>query len=295
MYNLVAILTGMTTAIMVVTNGQLTESLDMYRATALVHAIALVTQSLVVLARRTDLRFRKGLPIWCYLGGSITLITIMFASDAFAHLGVAPVVALNLLGMSVTSVLIDQFGWFGMKRYPLTWQKAASIVLILAGVLLLLLPLVSASLLASAMAFITGITAVISRTLNARVLAFYNLHFSTLLSYFTGFITSILLVLIFASKQMFSVFPATGNWFMYTGGIFGVIVVGLTSIIVVRLPSYNVTVLTFLGQYFFGMVIDYHLGIMPNIKGVLGGLIILAGLLINQLRTKRQTRMASNL
>ena len=48
------------------------------------------------------------------MGGTMGVFTVVFSNYAFTSLGVTGVLALNLLGMSVMSVLTDQFGWFGM-------------------------------------------------------------------------------------------------------------------------------------------------------------------------------------
>lgn len=287
MYYLVAVFTGVLTATTIVANGQLGEMLDIYRSSVIVHVIGLFTQSLISLFKGADMRLRRGLPFWCYMGGTMGVFTVVFSNYAFPQLGVTGVLALNLLGMSVMSVLNDQFGWFGMKRFPLTKAKMLSVAIIAAGVLLLLLPLDVASGLSIFLAFMTGVVVVISRTMNARTLHFYNMPVSTMLNYVTGLITSVILLLLINPAVIGASFPLGSNWIMYTGGAVGAFMVSLVTLITSRLSAFNVTVLTFLGQYFFGMLIDWFIGRAPTIKGVAAGLIVLAGLIVNYLANRR--------
>src|SRR5690554_6063061 len=98
MYSIVALLTGVAVSLMVVANGQLADQLNLYRATVLIHVIGLLVQSVIMVWRRTDMRLRRGLPPFGYMGGTLGVITVTFTMYAFAELGVAPVIALNLLG-----------------------------------------------------------------------------------------------------------------------------------------------------------------------------------------------------
>ncbi len=287
MFYIVAVMTGVLTAMTIVANGQLGETLDIYRSSVLVHVVGLFTQSLITYFKKADTRLRSGLPFWCYMGGTMGVFTVVFSNYAFTSLGVTGVLALNLLGMSVMSVLTDQFGWFGMRRYPLTKYKALSIAIITAGVLLLLLPLDIGAGLSIVLAFMTGVIVVVSRTMNTRTLHFYNLPVSTMLNYLTGLITSVILLVIMNPGALMAPFPLDPNWIMYTGGAVGAIMVSLVTLITSKLSAFNVTVLTFLGQYFFGMVIDAFIGRTPTVKGVVAGLIVLLGLIVNYLANKR--------
>lgn len=286
MYSLIAILTGIVTSLSVVTNGQLAGALNPYRASVIIHTVGLFVQSIVMVVQGTDMRLRRGLPLIGYMGGTLGVITVTFTMHAYQELGVAPVVALNLLGMTVTSILYDQFGWSGMKRYPFTRFKALSLAITTIGVIILLLPFNLTSGVAVLLALLTGTSVVVSRTLNARLLGFYNLQVSTLFNYVTGLLTSVIVLMILAPETILAGFTIQSNKLMYTGGAIGVLIVSLTSIIVVRLSSYHVTVLTFLGQYFFGIALDWMRGRPPTLQAMAGGLVVFAGLLINRFEQK---------
>lgn len=288
MYILAAVFIGMATSFTVLANGRLSDALNPYRASVIIHLVGLLVQSAAMVARKADMRLRRGLPLPYYLGGALGVVTVTFSMYAFSHLGVAAVVALNLLGMTVSSVLVDQFGWFGMPRHPLSVFKLISLLVITAGVLVLLLPLDLTAVTAILLALLTGITVVVSRTLNARMLHFHTLHISTLFNYITGLITSFILLVILTPEAVLAPFALQSDWMMYTGGAVGVVMVSLTTIVVVRMPAYDVTVLMFLGQYFFGMVLDALSGRKPTLQAVLGGAIVLGGLLINYIDKRKR-------
>lgn len=81
----------------------------------------------------------KGIPLWCYLGGAIGILTILFCNTSIAVLGVTVQMAISLLGQTLSSVVIDHFGLFGFEKYPLTKNKMISIVLIIIGMVVMIL------------------------------------------------------------------------------------------------------------------------------------------------------------
>ncbi|NCB32011.1 MAG: EamA-like transporter family protein, partial [Clostridia bacterium] len=62
----------------------------------------------------------------------------VFNNLTFAALGVSATLAIGLLGQVGTSALIDQFGWFGVKRRPFRPKHLISFGLILAGIVVML-------------------------------------------------------------------------------------------------------------------------------------------------------------
>lgn len=130
--------------------------------------------------------------------------------------------------------------------------------------------------------FASGITIVLSRTLNAKLTTYSNLRYSTLFNYIIGIIGSIIIVLL--TKPTFpDTLPAfkTSDIFIYLGGAIGVVMVMANSYLTTKLSSMVFTLLLFCAQLFTGIAIDYFiLGDYSNGK-VIGGLIILAGLWIS--------------
>ena len=74
---------------------------------------------------------------WVYLtGGVLGAGYVTVALVAVRPLGTGSVIAATIAGELTVAVLIDQFGWFGVDRHPVTLTRIAGIVLLTAGVLL---------------------------------------------------------------------------------------------------------------------------------------------------------------
>jgi transporter family-2 protein len=74
---------------------------------------------------------------WVYLtGGILGAGYVTVALLAVRSLGTGGVIAATIAGELTVAVLIDQLGWFGVDRHPITVTRVAGIVLLAAGVLL---------------------------------------------------------------------------------------------------------------------------------------------------------------
>jgi transporter family-2 protein len=98
-------------------------------------AIALVLA--LLLAARATPRPRVAplarMPWWGWLGG---LCAAAYVTGTFLLLpvvGAAPTVALTVTGQQVVSAAIDQFGWLGMARRPLSRLRGSGLSVLLAG------------------------------------------------------------------------------------------------------------------------------------------------------------------
>jgi len=79
----------------------------------------------------------RHVPSWIYLtGGVLGAGYVTVALIAVRPLGTGGVIAATIAGELTVAVVIDQFGWFGVDRHPVTLARVAGIVLLAAGVLL---------------------------------------------------------------------------------------------------------------------------------------------------------------
>ncbi len=75
---------------------------------------------------------------WYYLtGGVLGAIYVTTVLVTVRELGAGPVVAATIAGQLAAGVAIDQFGWLGVAKEPVTAGKVAGIVLLAAGVYLI--------------------------------------------------------------------------------------------------------------------------------------------------------------
>jgi transporter family-2 protein len=79
----------------------------------------------------------RHVPSWIYLtGGVLGAGYVTVALTAVRPLGTGGVIAATIAGELAVAVLIDQLGWLGVDRHPITASRIAGIVLLAAGVLL---------------------------------------------------------------------------------------------------------------------------------------------------------------
>ncbi|MGL6199351.1 MAG: DMT family transporter [Lachnospiraceae bacterium] len=138
MYYALSILTGVLVAITIVQNGALNARYGLYLANVIIHMTGLMIITLVAHKKRQKLLPEKSVPAHYYLGGVIGVATVMFSNMAFSRISVSAILALCLLGQSITSIVIDQFGLFGMQKVGFNRKKLIGIAFIILGILSIL-------------------------------------------------------------------------------------------------------------------------------------------------------------
>jgi transporter family-2 protein len=130
--------------------------------------------------------------------------------------------------------------------------------------------------------FLAGVSIVVSRIINANLAQKIGLLQGTFFNYIVGLILA-LFFLILSKEPLGTPNDSLGSipiW-VYFGGLFGVVVVMLSSYISHKISSFDLTLLIFIGQLFVGIVIDYFTLHQLSIGKVIGGIFVLAGLTYN--------------
>lgn len=284
MYQLLAFGTGVTLAVMITINGHLTGQYGILAATLIIHIVGSVFAGLLCVAQKEKQPLTGHRPLWIYLGGAIGVLTTVFNNLAFGHISMTSIVALGLLGQAVTAVLIDHFGLFGMEKRA--FQKSSLIGLVFSGIGIVYMmdDSVTAAAMAVIVSFATGITVVLSRTVNARLSDKIGALRGSFVNHVVGLLVTIVVVaVIFAGGGL--ELPGhfdTRPW-IYIGGTLGVMVVLFFNIVVPKISAFRVTLLTFIGQVFMGILIDLFIGGSYSQESFIGGLIIAAGVGINMI------------
>jgi transporter family-2 protein len=78
-----------------------------------------------------------GVPWWALLGGTFGAVYVTVALSTVGTLGAGGVTAATIAGQLTASVVIDQYGLFGVERQPVTAARLAGIALLAAGVYLI--------------------------------------------------------------------------------------------------------------------------------------------------------------
>lgn len=140
MYYFLSLIAGSLLAFMVSSNGIVGEAAGNYASSVIIHFIGLVAVIIVLFLRKAKFKNLRTLPLWMYSAGLIGIITVLFNNLTYTALGVSLTVALGLLGQSVTSILIDHFGLFGLPVSRFDTKKIVGFVIILGGIIIMALP-----------------------------------------------------------------------------------------------------------------------------------------------------------
>lgn len=76
-------------------------------------------------------------PPHAWLGGVVGCFYVVSTLLVAPRIGLALSLGLVILGQLSMSLLIDNFGWFGMEVKLFTWLKGVGILLVLSGILLI--------------------------------------------------------------------------------------------------------------------------------------------------------------
>jgi len=288
MYYLLSILTGILIAAAVAMNGGLTNVYGLYSASVFIHLSGLLLISIMHGVKKLNPFAGGRVPLYLYLGGVIGVLTVVFTNLSFGKISVSAILALGLLGQCIASLIVDQFGLFGMPRHSFAVSKLIGIALASAGIVVMILPFGIGSALAVILSLTSGFTIVFARTINAKLALKKGIMQSTFFNYFTGFaVSAVLLAAAGLSEPLFTGSAAGGNVWIYAGGAVGVVYIMLSNLTVSKIPSFYMTLLLFAGQVFAGIVIDIIISKTFSIQNLAGGLLVTAGLFLNVLLEKR--------
>lgn len=281
MYHLIALLTGVLLSVMIMINGRLTEGIGVYLAAAMIHLVGVIVAFLVCLARREKPLPRSRSPWWFYLGGVIGVFTTFGNNFAFGKITMTSIIALGLLGQTVTSLVVDTAGWFGMNRRSFHWSTLFGLVFCAAGIWVMLDQSVLAAILAVWFSFGSGVSIVISRSVNARLAERIGPLPGSFVNHLAGLPVTVLLVFLMARGRPDLSGLGTGPAWTYLGGVLGVLGVVLFNILVPKISQFHLTILTFVGQVLSGVLIDILRGGFTADASFMGGLLITAGIALN--------------
>ena len=109
-------------------------------ATFVVHLVGTVF-AVALLRTRLDGRFARRLirrPSHELSGGLLGVGMVLIANVVVPALGTALAVSLFIGADLFFSCFADHFGWFGVRRIRISWQRVGGLMLALAGILLIL-------------------------------------------------------------------------------------------------------------------------------------------------------------
>jgi bacterial/archaeal transporter family-2 protein len=98
--------------------------------------------ALVVLlaSRQSVAAYSEGVraPLWMWSAAAMSALIVFGLTFAAPRIGTTATIGILVAGNLVMSALIDQYGWFGLDKIPLTWPRIAGAVLLAVGAALTL-------------------------------------------------------------------------------------------------------------------------------------------------------------
>lgn len=280
MYLLFSFLLGSFFSVMISINGSLVGAFDSYTGAMIIHLFGLVACGIVLLVTHRKLKFDPKAPKWMYFAGVVGICTTIFQASSFGKISMLSISALGLLGETITSLFIDSFGFFGMKKHPFQKSTLIGFLFAIAGIIIMMDSSVSSGIAAVVMSLGAGVSIVTSRSMNARLAQSVGTMQGTFLNFAAAMPVTIVLMLLLGNHFTVSEM-ASAPWWMYLGGIFGVVGVSLNNLLVPHLPAFQLTLLSFLGQLACSTVIDLFTGAASSRQSLIGGCLIAVGMLIN--------------
>jgi bacterial/archaeal transporter family-2 protein len=286
-YYLFTMLTGSLFAIMIVVNGRLGIFIGLYLSCVVIHLVGLVGSSFILTAKKQVPFKHPKVPLKYYSGGLFGIVTVLLFNTAYGQISVTALVALGLLGQAVSSLFVDQFGLFEMKKRPLNKKQIPGLIVAAVGIALMLRGFSAESVLPVILALLTGVTVVTSRTINGALGKRSTASLSAWYNHLVGLFGSVVVLAIlgFPGSIPFDHINLSNAW-IFTGGMLGVLAVTFSNFLIHHVSSYSMTLLLFVGQITGGVLLDVFLeGSFAPIQ-VLAGLIIVVGFSLNAYMTR---------
>nr|WP_314465722.1 DMT family transporter [uncultured Clostridium sp.] len=279
MYNFLSLLTGVIISFMLAVNGSLAAQYGIFGAAVIIHIAGVLFALLLLKLLRIPSRKTAGkIPWWLYTGGMIGVLTTAFSNFAYGKISITGIIALGLLGQAIASLVTDWLGLFGMTAYPPKKHTLAGLILAFLGIAVMLNHSFYGTAFPVLISLLSGITVVLSRTVNAGLSEKTGALMGSFINHLTGLpVTLILLFLLGRDEAIFKNFIPSSHVWIYLGGVLGVFTVLLFNVTVPKIPSFRLTLLSFTGQIFTGILLDLITQKGFTMVTFSGGLLVAAG------------------
>jgi len=137
MYNLYTGLIGVLISIMIAFNGVLANYIGNNYSSIIIHIVGLIGISFILLLNKNKISLPQNTPLYLYSAGAIGVLTVLFSNISFNTLGASITLSLGLFGQSVSSIVIDNYGLFGMAVNKFNKKKIIGFVLISLGIIIM--------------------------------------------------------------------------------------------------------------------------------------------------------------
>lgn len=246
-------------------------------------------------------------PIWIWTGGLLGDVIVVLCILCLPKLGSAETVILTVLGQICSGLAIDHFGLFGGTVFRMNTERTIGALLLVAGVAVVSFTFNFKTKQEAVVAqgaskngyrlaaIIVGIASSTQIAVNGRLGAVVGHSLkAAMVSMIVGFIgVSLITLCLFIAKGRGGVIDDSmpdvkGKWWMWTGGMFAIAIVGGSILVAQLLGTGLATVLSIVGQVVGGVIIDVtgFLGIEKKnvtLKKLIGIAMMLVGVVLIQM------------
>jgi transporter family-2 protein len=269
--DILATISGVMIALQARANGELSSRLDNGVQAALISfgsGLAIIAViALFSPAIKSGVRNLKGavssgeIPTWTLFAGALGGTFVAIQTHVVPVIGVAIYSVASIAGQTAASLLVDRLGITGGGKKRITFRRTAAALFTVFAVFISVLDRIEASDLALFAVFLAGVAGAVvgvQRALNGQINEHSHQSYTTsLLNFFMGtsFLSIFLFLLIIFGDTGLSPLPA-GPWWIYTGGVIGVIYIAFTSKIVQHLGVLTFTLFSVGGNLLGSLLID---------------------------------------
>ena len=206
---------------------------------------------------------QKDIPRWTLFAGTLGGSFVAVQTHIVPLIGVAIYSVASIAGQTAASLLVDRVGLTGGGKKHITPRRIGAAFFTVFAVLISVLDRIDAknlSLIVVALGCLAGAIVGVQRALNGQINEYSHQSFTTSLLNFimgTGFLLVFLLISLAFGKNELVPLPA-GPWWIYTGGVIGVIYIAFTSTIVQHLGVLTFTLYSVGGQLVGSLIIDLY-------------------------------------
>jgi transporter family-2 protein len=204
---------------------------------------------------------RREIPRWTLFAGALGGTFVAIQTHTVPLIGVAIYSVASIAGQTAASLLVDRLGITGGGKKKITLRRVAAALFTVIAVLISVADRIEAAdlqLFAVFLAGVAGAVVGVQRALNGQINEHSHQSYTTSLLNFlmgTTFLTVFLTLIILLGDNSLSPLP-TGPWWIYTGGVIGVIYIAFTSKIVQHLGVLTFTLFSVGGNLLGSLVID---------------------------------------
>lgn len=235
------------------------------------------------------------IPWWRLFAGVLGASFVAVQTQIVPLLGVAIFSVASIAGQTAASLGVDRMGLTGGGKKTITYRRVSAAIVTIIAVLISVRDRIDAnnlSFFAVLFAGVAGAIVGVQRALNGQINEYSQQSFTTsLLNFITGtaFLILLLVIGLLTNRAHLTAIPS-GPWWMYIGGIIGVLYIALSSTIVQHLGVLTFTLFTVGGQLAGSLIIDILIptqGVNVSWYLVSGIVLTYLGVLVGGVRQSR--------